>query len=454
MTAPILKLRATKTPGEGFPLLGIAPDWFIETVGMRGSDVADAVIALGGDDALIHLLARAPELAAALAAEKVRADNAERMVAELRERWRAVTRAYFGSSDPVIAINEFDAALSSTADVAGRWVSVEQHRHVADKARAYGDIVHACTPALVRAGHPHGPVPKDTIAACVDALANERDAAIARADEASKMALNMARTAERIKGQLASERDAAIAARDEAVAAFERSGAKGLVAMAQRDAAERARDEVGGERDQWREALTEIIRNLDDEDGCMEIDCEPLDPRETSAQQIVTAVVRRVADLQSWTRRYVMGDQMRGDATSDEENARARVQTLIVDRDNAIRARDEVGIQLAAAQAEIARLHKGLREVERFMLSQWRPPAEAVLALVRDVAAGGPSVPGDALPPSPAGVSGQPSGSTPAASSATASSSEVEGSRCGQSGTPFDLAGYLGLAATDTKGVK
>jgi len=41
------------------------------------------------------------------------------------------------------------------------------------------------------------------------------------------------------------ERDAAIAARDEAVAAFERSGAKGLVAMAQRDAAERARDEVG-----------------------------------------------------------------------------------------------------------------------------------------------------------------------------------------------------------------
>jgi DNA repair exonuclease SbcCD ATPase subunit len=61
------------------------------------------------------------------------------------------------------------------------------------------------------------------------------------------------------------------------------------------------------------------------------------------------------------------------------------------------RARDEVGIQLAAAQAEIVRLHKGLRNVEGFMLREWRPPAEAVLAMVRDVAAGGPSVPGDAL---------------------------------------------------------
>jgi len=61
---------------------------------------------------------RAAEMEAQANREGGRADAAERMVVELRDRWTAVTRAYFGSSDPVVAINEFDAALSSTADVA------------------------------------------------------------------------------------------------------------------------------------------------------------------------------------------------------------------------------------------------------------------------------------------------------------------------------------------------
>ncbi len=141
--------------------------------------------------------------------------------------------------------------------------------------------------------------------------------------------------------------------RDAAIARAEESNVDAMEKLDLAIAATKARDEVVVEAKQWRDALTEIIRAIDDEDGCMEINCEPLDPKETSSQQIITAVVRRVGDLQSWTRRYVMGEQMRGDATSEEEHARAQVRTLVIDRDDAIRSRDEVGIQLAAAQERL-----------------------------------------------------------------------------------------------------
>ena len=52
--------------------------------------------------------------------------------------------------------------------------------------------------------------------------------------------------------------------------------------------------------------------------------------------------------------------------------------------------RAEVGAQLVAAQAEIARLTKGVADVRRFMLAQWRPPAEAVLGLVEEIIAANP----------------------------------------------------------------
>lgn len=210
MTAPILKLRATKTPGEGFPLLGIAPDWFIETVGMRGSDVADAVIAIGGDDALIHLLARAPELAAALAAEKARADNAERMVAECVSLLADVKKAEWMSRREGLAPSPFwgeewqvriDAALSSTADVAGRWV-----------------------PAGVAAG-----------------IAKRCDAAIAARDEAVREA-----------------QGACLAERRAAIADITRQAANALAAANTRwEHAERSRDEVGI---QYAAAQAEIAR--------------------------------------------------------------------------------------------------------------------------------------------------------------------------------------------------
>ena len=61
----------------------------------------------------------------------------------------------------------------------------------------------------------------------------------------------------------------------------------------------------------------------------------------------------------------------------------------------------QVGIQLVAARAEIDRLMKGVRDIEGFMLRQWRPDADSVLHLVREVIAGGASVPGDSLPTPP-----------------------------------------------------
>lgn len=256
-------------------------------------------------------------------AEKARADAAERMVAELREK----ARAYLGSADlgGVHERADLIAALASTAEVAGRWV-----------------------PAGVAAG-----------------IAKRCDAAIAARDEA-----------------VANLRDRCIDSVDS------------VANMKRADAAERARDEAIAEAAQWREALTEIVRELDDEDGCMGIDCEPLDPKETSAQRLVTAVVRRVADLQSWTRRYVMGDRMMGDATSEEEAARSRVATLVADRDAALIARDEVGIQLAAAQAEIARM-RPVVEAVRFARAGGLCQSAAVDCTLRALDA----VPGDALAP-------------------------------------------------------
>jgi hypothetical protein len=89
-----------------------------------------------------------------LAAEKARADAAERMVCELREA--CVTARPFAFTTHVVRV--IDAAIASTADIAGRWVSVEEHARLRDLFDQDGK-------ALIRAR-------------------TERDAAIARAEEA------------------------------------------------------------------------------------------------------------------------------------------------------------------------------------------------------------------------------------------------------------------------------
>jgi len=93
----------------------------------------------------------------------------------------------------------------------------------------------------------------------------------------------------------------------------------------------------------------------------------------------------------------------------------------------------EVGIQLVAAQAEIARMRATLDEVRACV--RHGGPSNVIVALhALD------TVPGDALPPtSPAGESAPASGSTQAASSATSSVSEVEGSRCAHWTTRGDV---------------
>lgn len=120
----------------------------------------------------------------------------------------------------------------------------------------------------------------------------------------------------------------------------------------QRDAAIAAKEKAEAEASEWRKAIEGIIRELDDEDGCMGIDVEPLDIGETSADDVISAVSKRNTFLMGWVRRYIMGEQVRGDATREEENARARVQTLMVDRDNAIQSRDEWKARAEKAEGE------------------------------------------------------------------------------------------------------
>lgn len=60
MASPILKLRATKKPGEGWPICEVGNGWWLEADGMRASDVADAISGLGGYEGLAKVFAEAP----------------------------------------------------------------------------------------------------------------------------------------------------------------------------------------------------------------------------------------------------------------------------------------------------------------------------------------------------------------------------------------------------------
>jgi hypothetical protein len=96
-----------------------------------------------------------------------------------------------------------------------------------------------------------------------------------------------------------------------------------------------------------------------------------------------------------WVRREEMMRVLR----ETMESAKANMQDAISRATEAEAQRDQIGWQYDAAQAELVRLTKGVADTRRFMLSQWRPPAEAVLHLVEEIIAGGTHVPGDALAP-------------------------------------------------------
>lgn len=125
----------------------------------------------------------------------------------------------------------------------------------------------------------------------------------------------------------------------------------------------------------------------------------------TSDENIVVAVLGRAKTRIEGIEAERDAEKARADAAealkrmADVEAAdyQKKYQHALNDLVRAEAQRDEVGVQLAAAQAEIARLTKGVAEVRRFMLSQWRPPAEAVLHLVDELIAGGTHVPGDVL---------------------------------------------------------
>ena len=127
--------------------------------------------------------------------------------------------------------------------------------------------------------------------------------------------------------------------------------------------------------------------------------------------------------------------------------------------DAAEKARDEVGIQLAAAQAEIARMRPVVEAARRIVddIPNYLM-GSAVVDLLRPALRALDAVPGDALapmvPPSPAGVSAPASGSTPAASSATGSSSEVAANPSAHRGTCDRITAALEANGIDTSNVK
>lgn len=67
------------------------------------------------------------------------------------------------------------------------------------------------------------------------------------------------------------------------------------------------------------ETIDAIIANMDDENGSMEVDSD------SSHDDIVAAVGKRVGLLCDWTRKYIMGETNNGDASLEEDGARAEI---------------------------------------------------------------------------------------------------------------------------------
>jgi hypothetical protein len=120
------------------------------------------------------------------------------------------------------------------------------------------------------------------------------------------------------------------------------------------------------ERDAWRGCIEDIVRELDDEDGTMDIDLEPLDLRETSPEDVVKAVRDRHLYMMGWVRRYIMGEPMRGDATGDEEKAREKVRCTTTDLREANERAEKAERERDEAVA-LLRLFKGGSTYDAFM---------------------------------------------------------------------------------------
>lgn len=254
-----------------------------------------------------RILGDRDDLAAQAQREQYRADAAEQMVCELRAAMHAAGAL---ADEPVADI--LDAALSRTEAVAVRWVPVEvfkRHRE-----------------ALLR--------DMDRVGADVVKARAERDAAIAEAVRES-------RVSEVRTQRVMLERDAAIACNEamrepmrrlRAVVDMPAQG-EGIVVdavIARLAAAERARDMALQDRDSAVATAAEIEEEL----GAL---------KEAIAQHLPTYVNENDEDDHC-------------DPVETVENA-GRDLDAASDRATMLeRARDEVGIQLAAAQAEIARM--------------------------------------------------------------------------------------------------
>jgi hypothetical protein len=136
MTAPRLRLMSTLKPGYNWTIGQIQTAGvpvYIESDGMRASDLADAINGIGGDEAVAALLARAPDLlverdeairerdeARALLIEEQQARHAAgTRVVQLEQ---SLTLLVNNTSPPPVARfdtdEEYDAAIKGRADTA------------------------------------------------------------------------------------------------------------------------------------------------------------------------------------------------------------------------------------------------------------------------------------------------------------------------------------------------
>lgn len=252
MTAPILKLRAVKAKDlEGFPLISVGDGWYLETVGMSASSVGDALAALGDDDAVIHLLAKAPQLAA----------DVTRLTAE-RDRLRR-------DLDEVIAqaARDRDAGYCGTGRQSYDAVTAER-----DEALRGEEAATAIRAAIISAGAHEGEAYVDAVKRITD----ERDEAqkmvaelrrlLSRAHQAVVHEAVTDDDAEKLSGEIdaalsstsdvagrwcpVAERDAAIARAEKAESLISKRTYDAVMEMhrksqAQAAEAERQRDDLG-----------------------------------------------------------------------------------------------------------------------------------------------------------------------------------------------------------------
>ena len=192
------------------------------------------------------------------------------------------------------------------------------------------------------------------------------------------------------------------------------------------------------EREEADHRVEHLIGAFDNEDGGIECGAD------STPDELQIAASRMITLYCDWTRRYVMGEDVRGDGSAKDDEARAEVMRLRAENAALVKERDEL-------QTRVRIMSELLPEPSRVgepgrRASQWVPRCTSMRTLMdaartterccgalghRSACFGG--VPPPPSPSSPAGAPGQVDSATPDASSVIVSPSlEVESRSVGR----------------------